>query len=203
MKKVLLFLGALLLFGMLCACSNSDDANGVFEGQPSTEQSEDENNQKNVEMFLQGTSDDIVDFQLQNEDGKECYDYKEGENIIFKLEFKNDTDEDAYVTRFYEMIGWDGLRVYSLYGEDMGTPWDEIVATSQGYDYIGAHSSVVILCPWFDIPALYCNEIEHWYSHMYYKKKEKSPLPKGEYYSRFYIQFNDKTITCNRNFIIR
>ena len=96
------------------------------------------------------------------------------------------------------------FRVYSINGDDKGTPWDEIVTNFRGgSDFIGAHSSVVILCPWFDIPALYCNGHEHWYSHMYYKKEEKLPLPKGEYYSKFYIQFNDKTITCNRNFIVQ
>ena len=201
MKKVLLFLGALLLFGMLCACSNSDDANGVFEGQTPIENGSENSDEDSV--MIQGTSDELVDFQLQNEDGIECYDFNEGDNIIFRLEIKNDTDEDTMMPRFYEIIGFDAFRVFSINGEDKGTPWDEIFTDSRMYDFIAAHSSVVIQCPWFDIPELYWNGHERYYSNMYYKKDEKLPLPKGEYYSRFDIKLNDKTIVCNRNFIIR
>lgn len=35
------------------------------------------------------------------------------------------------------------------------------------------------------------------------KKDDKSPLPKGEYYSEFGIRLNEKTITCSRKFEIR
>ena len=59
-------------------------------------------------------------------------------------------------------------------------------------------------CPWFDIPALYYQGHEHFYSaYSFYKTDEKSPLPKGDYYSKFDIKLNDKTITCHRNFKIR
>lgn len=198
MKKVTLLMSVLLTLGLFCACSSDDDMSGVIEGQSSLENSE------NVDVaMLQGTTDEMVDFQLQNEDGIECYDFNEGDNIIFRLEFRNDSDEDAQVARFSEIIGWDGFRVYSIEGKDMGTPWDQIVTNSRMYDFIGAHSSEVILCPWFDIPALYCNGHEHYYSNMYYKTDEKLPLPNGQYYSRFEIKFEDKVITCNRNFIIR
>lgn len=198
MKKVTFLMNVLLTLGLFSACSSDDDMSGVIEGQSSLENSE------NVDVaMLQGTTDEMVDFQLQNEGGIECYDFNEGDNIIFRLEFRNDSDEDAQVARFSEIIGWDGFRVYSIEGKDMGTPWDQIVTNSRMYDFIGAHSSEVILCPWFDIPALYCNGHEHYYSNMYYKTDEKMPLPKGQYYSRFEIKFEDKVITCNRNFIIR
>jgi hypothetical protein len=186
------------MFGMFYACSSSDEVTAVYEGYSTNDSSEKEKGEG-----IQGCSDEMVEFQLQNEYGIECYDFKEGDNIIFRLEFRNDSDEDAQVARFSEIIGWDGFRVYSIEGKDMGTPWDQIVTNSRMYDFIGAHSSEVILCPWFDIPALYCNGHEQYYSNMYYKTDEKMPLPKGQYYSRFEIKFEDKVITCNRNFIIR
>ena len=183
---------------VMTACSSDDGMNIVSEGQSPSGNSETDNDNS-----MKGTSDDLVDFQLQNEDGIECYEFNEGDNIIFKLEIKNESDEDAYVTRFYEMIGWDGFRVFSINGEDMGTPWDIIFTDSRMFDFIEAHSSVVILCPWFDTPALYWCGREHCYSNMYYKTEEKSPLPKGDYYSKFDIKLNDKTIICHRNFKIK
>lgn len=155
-----------------------------------------------IDNGIQGTTDEMVDFKLQNEDGVECYRFKRGDNIIFRLEIKNDTDEDAFLPRLYEIIGWDGFRVYSINGKDMGTPWDQVITNFLPFDWIGAHSSVVIQCPWFDIPELYSDGIEHCYSHMYYKTEKKLPLPKGEYYSEFGIKLNGKTIICRRNFII-
>ncbi len=209
MIKIIFVISMLLTTGFLGACSSDDNMSNDFEGQTSIEGNERENSDGNDQM-IQGTSDEMVEFQLQDENGKECYDFNEGDNIVFWLTIKNDSGEDAYVDRFSDMIGWDGFRVYSEYGEDMGTPWDQIITTSQALDIIKAHSFVEILCPWFDIPALYSNGKEHYYSHMYYKKDEKTPLPKGEYYSRFYITYRDrhnnskdKTITCNRNFVIR
>ena len=186
MKKSDCLMGMLLTLGLFCACSSDDEMSNSFEGKSPTEQNESEKGE-----VIQGTSDETVEFQLQNEEGIECYEFNEGDNIIFRLEFRNDTDEDTYVPRFYEMIGWDGFRVYSIDGVDMGTPWDEIFTNSRGGDFIEAHSS-----------ALYWNGHEHYYSDMYYKKEEKLPLPKGEYYSRFDIKIKDKTIVCNRNFKI-
>ncbi len=197
MKRVLLVISILLSFSMFCACS-SDDEMGDVTKEPLTSESNDE---KNGEI-PQGTNDERVDFQLQDKDGKECYSFKEGDNIIFRIEIKNDTGEDAIMPRFYEIIGFNAFRVYSINGEDKGTPWDEIFTNFLRFDFIGAHSSAVILCPWFDIPTLADEGHEHFYSGFFYKKEEKSPLPKGEYYSRFDAKLDDKTITCNRNFII-
>lgn len=200
MKKVFFVLGVLLSLGLFSACSSDDGMGDVYEGQTPIGNSE--NVDEEGEM-LQGTNDDLVDFQLQNEDGIECYEFNEGDNIIFKLEIKNESDEDAYVRPFTEIIGFDAFRVYSQYGAIIGTPWDEILSNSRGRDFIPAHGSAIFVCPWFDIPALYCNGHEHYYSNMYYKKDEKLPLPKGEYYSRFDVKLNDKTIICNRNFMIK
>ena len=74
----------LLSFGLFCACTKSDEV---------------------TDVKIDESSGYMVDFQLQNEDGIECYDFKEGNNIIFRLEIKNDTDEDAILPPFSEVLG--------------------------------------------------------------------------------------------------
>lgn len=43
----------------------------------------------------------------------ECCNFKEGDNIIFSLEIKNDTNEDAILPSFLEVLGLDVFNVYS------------------------------------------------------------------------------------------
>ena len=193
MKKILvLMMSVLLALGLLSACSKSDDVTDINN-----------HSEKDGTGTIEKSSDLMVDFRLQNEDGMECYDFKEGDNIIFRLEIKNDTDEDAILPPFSEVLGLDVFSVYSREGEKIGTPWDVIMTSFRECEIIGAHNSAVFVCPWFDIPALYYNGTEHYYSEYFYKKDDKSPLPKGEYYSEFDIKFNEKTITCNRKFEIK
>lgn len=181
-KRILLMMSMLLSFGLFCACTKSDEV---------------------TDVKIDESSALMVDFQLQNEDGIECYEFKEGNNIIFRLEIKNDTDEDAILPPFSEVLGLDVFSVYSQKGVKIGTPWDVIMTSFRESDVIRAHSSAVFVCPWFDIPALYFNGKEHYYSEFFYKKDDKSPLPRGEYYSEFVIRLNEKPITCNRKFEIR
>ena len=219
MKKVVFMMSMLLTLGMFSACSKPDDETDASdrlstevlksnnetinpvqenEGQSTTNQ---KSSGENVDFQLQNEN---VDFQLQDEDGIECYDFKEGDNIIFRLEIKNDTDEDAWLPPFTDIVGHDVFRVYSQNGEEIGTPWNEIWSDMVGADFIGAHCSVVFFCPWFDIPALYYQGHEHFYSaYSFYKTDEKSPLPKGDYYSKFDIKLNGKTINCYRSFKIK
>lgn len=191
-KQVILKMSVLLAFGLFGACSKSDDVTDIGI-----------HNEKETDDTIKESSGQMVDFQLQNEDGMECYDFKEGENIIFRLEIKNDTDEDAILPPFSEALGLNVFSVYSREGEKLGTPWDVIMTSFCECEVIGAHSSAVFVCPWFDIPALYFNGTDHYYSEYFYKKDDKSPLPKGEYFSEFVIRLNEKTITCNRKFNIR
>ena len=193
MKKILvLMMSVLLAFGLFSACGNSDD-------NPDTN----DYSEKEETGTIEKSSGQMVDFQLQNEDGTECYNFKEGDNIIFRLEIKNDTDEDAVLPPFSEVLGLDVFSVYSREGEKIGTPWDVIMTSFRECEIIGAHNSAVFVCPWFDIPALYYNGTEHYYSEYFYKKDDKSPPPKGEYYSEFGIRLNEKTITCSRKFEIK
>lgn len=184
-------MSVLLALGLLSACSKSDDVTDINN-----------HSEKDGTGTIEKSSDLMVDFRLQNEDGMECYDFKEGDNIIFRLEIKNDTDEDAILPPFSEVLGLDVFTVFSLEGVKIGTPWDVIMTSFRECEIIEAHSSAVFVCPWFDIPALYFNGTDHYYSEYFYKKDDKSPLPKGEYYSEFGIKFNEKTITCNRKFEI-
>ena len=193
MKKVIILtISMLLAFGLLSACSKSDDVTNI-----------DIHNEKEGAGTIEESCGEMVDFQLQNEDGIECYEFKEGDNIIFRLEIKNDTDKDAILPAFSEVLGLDVFSVYSLGGEEIGTPWDVIMTSFREYEIIGAHRSAVFVCPWFDIPALYFNGHEHYYSEYFYKKDDKSSLPKGEYFSEFDIKLNEKTIRCHREFIIK
>ena len=185
-------MSVLLALGLLSACSKSDDVTDINN-----------HSEKDGTGTIEKSSDLMVDFRLQNEDGMECYDFKEGDNIIFRLEIKNDTDEDAILPPFSEVLGLDVFTVFSLEGVKIGTPWDVIMTSFRECEVIRAHSSAVFVCPWFDIPTLYYNGTEHYYSEYFYKKDDKSPLPKGEYYSDFDIKFNEKTITCSRKFEIK
>lgn len=193
MKKILvLMMSVLLAFGLFSACGNSDD-------NPDTN----DYSEKEETGTIEKSSGQMVDFQLQNEDGTECYNFKEGDNIIFRLEIKNDTDEDAILPPFSEVLGLDVFTVFSQEGVKIGTPWDVIMTSFRECEIIGAHNSVVFVCPWFDILALYYNGTHHYYSEYFYKKDDKSPLPQGEYFSEFDIKLNEKTITCYRKFDIR
>ena len=185
-------MSVLLALGLLSACSKSDDVTDINN-----------HSEKDGTGTIEKSSDLMVDFRLQNEDGMECYDFKEGDNIIFRLEIKNDTDEDAILPPFSEVLGLDVFTVFSQEGVRIGTPWDVIMTSFRECEIIGAHNSAVFVCPWFDIPALYYNGTEHYYSEYFYKKDDKSPLPQGEYFSEFDIKLNEKTITCYRKFDIR
>ena len=191
-KKLLLMMSVLLAIGLFSACNKSDDVTDINN-----------HSEKEEAGAITKNSGDMVKFQLQNKDGMECYNFKEGDNIIFRLEIKNETDEDAIMPSFTEIVGFNIFSIYSLNGGKIGTPWDEIFTNSRGHDLIRAHSSAIFVCPWFDMYALAFNGHEHFYSNFFYKRNEKTPLPKGEYYSKFNIKLNDKIVICNRNFKIQ
>ena len=190
-KKLLLMMSVLLAIGLFSACNKSDDVTDINN-----------HSEKEEAGAITKNSGDMVKFQLQNKDGMECYNFKEGDNIIFRLEIKNDTDEDAVLPPFSEVLGLDVFTVFSQEGVRIGTPWDVIMTSFRECEIIRAHNSAVFVCPWFDIPALYYNGTDHYYSEYFYKKDDKSPLPKGEYFSEFEIRLNEKTITCSRKFEI-
>lgn len=144
-----------------------------------------------------------VSFLLMNEEGEECYDFKEGKNIIFRLQIDNNTDNVVILPSIFDIIGTNIFHIYSINGEDLGTPWDELFGNSSGKFMIDSNGSAVVLCPWFDVPSLSIDGHDNFYSGCFCKTKKKASLPKGEYYSKFDIKLREKTITCYRTFIIR
>lgn len=154
-------------------------------------------------MALYGCSKDDdpdikVDFQLKNSDGIECYDFKEGENVIFDLIITNNSDRDIFYGPNADIIFCNDLFcVYSDDGNSLGLPW-----TGMFCEYTGQQSFIIpantikhILCPWNLCKEIYC-------SHPLCKGEDKEKLPVGGYNSRFSIKIKDKTINCNLTFKI-
>lgn len=69
---------------------------------------------------------------------KKTNEFSEGENIIFRLEIKNSSDDDVVLahTNIADILGYNAFRVYTIDGKDMGTPWDAFID-----DFLGAFSS--------------------------------------------------------------
>ena len=154
--------------------------------------------------FTEDTRDVSVLFQLQNEKGEETYTFKEGENIVFRLEIKNSGSETVVLPSQHELIGNNIFRVFSAAdNKDMGTPWDPesgIYSTLLPHTLLIPNSSKVYLCPWLNksettlSPDLYSN----------FKLDGTKPLPAGDYYSEFDIKLsNTHKVTCKCSFKIK
>ena len=143
----------------------------------------------------------IVNFQLQNEDGVECYDFNEGENIIFRLDIINHGEEDVTIHNDISyIIGNDMFHVYSSKGEDFGTPYDVLIIPEIGLTTIPSKDRVSFLCPW----ANDSNSGISWNPrYIDYEIDKIRPLPKGNYYSQFTIRLNEnRFVTCKKTFKI-
>jgi hypothetical protein len=168
MKKVFFILGVLLSLGVFCACNNDDDIETDISGGD-----------------LKSETDSVLDrmqisFSLLNENDIPTTVFQYGEDICFRLTIENNNEYNVF---FEEDIKFnDGLfRVYSEDGTDMGTPW-----TSCNTEFvcigISANSTVSLSCNW--IKALSTQE-------PLVKNKDYSPLPKGNYYTKFQIKHRD------------
>lgn len=82
----------------------------------------------------------------------------------------------------------------------MGKPWDVIFDHYYMFNIIESHSSYITVCSWFSTPSVVRNG---WHSDHYIKNGDKSPLPKGEYYSKFDVNLGNEVVTCRRSFTIR
>lgn len=183
MKKVLFILiGSLLTIG-LAGCSNDS---------PLPDE---------IDNGTQGTTDEMVDFKLQNEDGVECYRFKKGENIIFRLDVINNGEEDVIIHNdIGYIIGNDVFHVYSSKGEDFGTPYDVLIIPEVGLTIIPSKSRVSILCPWINDSN---SEISWNPRYLNYEIDKLRPLPKGVFYSQFTVRLADnRFVTCKRTFKI-
>ena len=154
--------------------------------------------------FTEDTKDVSVLFQLQNEKGEETYTFKEGENIVFRLEIRNNGTKTAVLPPKSAVIGRDIFRVYSASDKkDLGTPWNqkgESYTTMEGHFLLSPNSPLVYVCPWLNqsettlSPDLYSN----------FKLDGTKPLAAGDYYSEFDIKLSDTHIViCKCNFKIK
>ena len=154
--------------------------------------------------FTEDTKDVSVLFQLQNEKGEETYTFKEGENIVFRLEIRNNGTKTAVLPPKSAVIGRDIFRVYSASDKkDLGTPWNqkgETYTTMEGRFLLSPNGSLVYVCPWL-------NKSETTLSpdiYSYFKLDGTKPLAAGDYYSEFDIKLSDThKVTCKCNFNIK
>ena len=82
MKKILFCMGAFLCL-FLAGCSNDDEVSISSDDEVSSSSNDEEKEDSSIK----------VDFRLQDANGSECYDFQEGDNIVFRLEIKNNTNE--------------------------------------------------------------------------------------------------------------
>ena len=184
MKNKLIYLLSvlLLIFVSLNSCSSDDEIS-----------------EKNDE--ISETIDTLTltaHLGFQDESGVEKYVFKEGENIVFRLDVINNSEEDVIIHG--NIILYDAFHVYSSQGEDFGKPYDVYISELVGGTIIPSKSIITYLCKWLNDP----NSELLWEPHyIHYKIDKRRPLPKGDYYSQFTIRLgNNQYFTCKRSFKI-
>lgn len=184
MKNKLIYLLSvlLLMFVSLNSCSSDDEIS-----------------EKNDE--ISETIDTLTltaHLGFQDESGVEKYVFKEGENIVFRLDVINNSEEDVIIHG--NIILYDAFHVYSSQGEDFGKPYDVYISELVGGTIIPSKSIITYLCKWLNDP----NSELLWEPHyIHYKIDKRRPLPKGDYYSQFTIRLGDNQyFTCKRSFKI-
>ena len=184
MKNKLIYLLSvlLLIFVSLNSCSSDDEIS-----------------EKNDE--ISETIDTLTltaHLGFQDESGVEKYVFKEGENIVFRLDVINNSEEDVIIHG--NIILYDAFHVYSSQGEDFGKPYDVYISELVGGTIIPSKSIITYLCKWLNDP----NSELLWEPHyIHYKIDKRRPLPKGDYYSQFTIRLGDNQyFTCKRSFKI-
>lgn len=94
-------------------------------------------------------------FQLLNEQGQEAAVFPQGQNLIFRFQLANTSDQDIYVENpvfdpreFLEVFSMAEKQPVSL-----GKPYSGIFCTYQGGYRIAAHQAMLFTIPWVDAPA--------------------------------------------------
>lgn len=146
-----------------------------------------------------------VNFILQDESGCEKYIFKEGENIIFKLDITNNTEEPANLPNMSDMFNKEFFHVISSKGEDYGYPYDCFyIDNCLGPFMLPANYTYTFLCPWINNPDFELPWEQPPFCYFNFFSIEKfRPLPKGEYYSKTSIRLDKKRIVSfKKSFII-
>ena len=142
-----------------------------------------------------------VYFTLQDESGVEKSSFKEGENIIFRLDITNHSEEEALLSNLIDMFFNDDIfHVYSSKGEDYGNPYDVLFLPEIGHLVLDSQSRNTYLCPWVNNPD---SELSWNPLYLSYEIEKLRPLPQGDYYSVFAIKLdNNRVVTCRKTFKI-
>ena len=190
MKKLFVLLS--LITALLASCSGDDESNFSIDGlntpASGTSSSEEDDNAIISVKFL-----------LQDENGVEKYTFNKNENIIFRLDFKNNGEEIAVLPSPIDVFGNDIFHVYSSNGEDFGNPFDVLILDEIAHLILYPHITCSFLCPWINHPnseirkpMYFSFEIDH-----------LRPLPTGKYYSSFSIKLDsNRIVTFKKSFEI-
>ena len=187
MKNKLIYLISvlLLMFVSLNSCSSDDE---ISEGNDEISEAID-------------TLTLTAHLGFQDESGVEKYVFKEGENIVFRLDVINNSEEDVIIHgNMAYILLHDAFHVYSSQGEDFGKPYDVYETTDIGITMILSKGKETYLCQWLNDPN---SELLWKPYYIHYIIDKRRPLPKGDYYSQFTIRLGDNQyFTCKRSFKI-
>ena len=186
-KNLLLVMGAAMVLAIGISCCSSDDE--------ISERSNDEVSETNDTLTL------TAHLGFQDESGVEKYVFKEGENIVFRLDVINNSEEDVIIHgNMAYILLHDAFHVYSSQGEDFGKPYDVYETTDIGITMILSKGKITYLCQWLNDPN---SELLWKPYYIHYIIDKRRPLPKGDYYSQFTIRLGDNQyFTCKRSFKI-
>jgi hypothetical protein len=143
-----------------------------------------------------------VTFQMLNADSLPVTNFKEGENITFRLVVTNSRKENVTLPNTRVMLGENVFHIYTSQGEDMGLPWDSRVCFGLANLVTSPGQSYQFLCSAFgglEDPdkfnsASYYPGADPWGTWCVFFKTEyvRKPLSRGNYYTEFEINLNDE-----------
>lgn len=186
-------LATVMMFTFVVSACSSDDEMVTTDG--GTYSSEETKDDSDASVFAK--------FMIQDENGSEKYVFKEGENIYFKLDITNNTEETAYLPNLIDLLFCDNIfHVFSQKGEDYGHPFDSLVLPERrGPTVFPTKYTLTFLCPWLNNPDSEFPNDQPPYSFFLFEKFR--PLPKGEFYSVTSIKMDEnKIVTFKKSFII-
>ena len=141
-------------------------------------------------------------FQLLNADNLPVTTFKEGENFTFALTVINSGNE------LFELpLDVQNMEFFPIYADDgtyQGLPWDYITQFGIGVAYLNPKESISFTCKAFGERD---DDTDFSSSHpqiAFLKTIDKSPLPKGKYYTEFELKLNneDEGVICKKAFSI-
>ncbi|TGD79505.1 hypothetical protein [Hymenobacter wooponensis] len=128
MKRVLLYGATLALLGSNTGCEKSDAPSSPL----------------------------TCSFQLLNEQGQEATVFSQGQNIVFRFQITNSTDQDIALAN-PPINTQEFLEVKQLTAsggkQSVGKPYAWVFCTFQGAVLIPAHQTLTLSIPWVEAPA--------------------------------------------------